>query len=196
MAVGTMMKASTTLVLVIVSLATPAFAGGKQAPAARPAVKVAAPAPTTKPVARPVAKPAAPVVADDDGGGYDLGTLAIGEAYDVLEPGRAKRSALPGEDDIVVVPRSLTTTQVTAVVDQRRDDLDYCWQRLGVLDQVPSTAVLELKVAATGTVTAVKIGGDAPAALNSCLKDAVKTWKFPETETRSELGHPVVFRSL
>lgn len=186
----------TKTALVIAVLATPALAGGgkptlKPAPVAK-LDKVAAPrlavvVSTDAPVEL---VPAAKKLVEH----YDLGKTALGESYDVLKPGR--RTALPGEAEMVIVPRSLTQIQVGEIVKERRAELDYCWQRLGVLDRMPSTAVLKLKIDVSGNVTSLAIGGDAPAVVNACLKECVPHWTFPEAETKSDVAYPVAFRSL
>ena len=192
-----MMKPSVTkTALVIAVLATPALAGGgkphqKPAPVAKldkaAAPKLAAIVTTDAPVEL---QPAAKKLVES----YDLGKTALGESYDVLKPGR--RAALPGEAEMVIVPRSLTQIQVGEVVKEKRAELDYCWQRLGVLDRVPSTAVLKLKIDVSGNVTSLSIGGDAPAVVAACLKETVPHWAFPEAETKSDVAYPVAFRSL
>ncbi len=195
----------TKTALVIAVLATPALAGGKQPPLKPAPVakldKAAAPKlelpklelPKLEAVSTdaPVEiQPAAKKLVES----YDLGKTALGESYDVLKPGR--RTALPGEAEMVIVPRSLTQIQVGEVVKEKRAELDYCWQRLGVLDRVPSTAVLKLKIDVSGKVTSLAISGDAPAVVNACLKETVPHWAFPEAETRSDVAYPVAFRSL
>jgi hypothetical protein len=192
-----MMKPSVTkTALVIAVLATPALAGGgkphlKPAPVAKldkaAAPKLAAVVSTDAPVE---IVPAAKKLVES----YDLGKTALGESYDVLKPGR--RTALPGEAEMVIVPRSLTQIQVGEVVKEKRAELDYCWQRLGVLDRMPSTAVLKLKIDVSGNVTSLAVGGDAPAVVNACLKECVPHWTFPEAETKSDVAYPVAFRSL
>ncbi len=192
------MKPSVTkTALVIAVLATPALAGGsklhlKPAPIAKldkaVAPKLAVVVVSTDAPVELV--PAAKKLVES----YDLGNAALGETYDVLKPGR--RTALPGEAELVIVPRSLTQIQVGEVVKERRAELDYCWQRLGILDRVPSTAVLKLKIDVSGNVTSLAIGGDAPAVVNACLKETVPHWAFPEAETKSDVAYPVAFRSL
>lgn len=188
---SSMLKPSLTKsALVIAVLATPALAGGskplpKRAPAPKVIKTVAAVAADADEIA-PAAKKSVE--------SYDLGKTAIGDSYDVLKPGR--RTALPGEAEMVIVPRSLTQIQVGEVVKEKRAELDYCWQRVAVLDRMPSTALLKLKVDASGNVTSLAIGGDAPAVVNACLKECVPHWTFPETETKSEVAYPVAFRSL
>lgn len=190
---SSMMKPSVTkTALVIAVLATPALAGGKAQPNLKPATvaKLDKIAPLPKLADVPVeTKPEKKLVES-----YDLGKAAMGDAYDVLKPGR--RSALPAEAELVVIPRSLTSIQVGAVVKEKRADLDYCWQRLSIIDRVPSTAVLKLKIDVEGKVTSLSIGGDAPAVVNSCLKEAVPHWVFPEAETKSDISYPVAFRTL
>lgn len=197
-----MMKPSVAkTALVITVLATPAMAGGS-----RPNLKPVAVAKADKPVAKlaplPVASTSeAPVEVKPESKklveSYDLGKVSLGESYDILKPGRTSaRTALPGEAEMVVVPRSLSQAQVAAVVKAKSADLDYCWQRLSIIDRVPSTAVLKLKIDVMGNVTSLAIGGDAPASVNACLKEAVPHWVFPEAETKSELAYPVAFRSL
>ena len=194
---------ATKTALVIAVLATPALAGGgkpnlkpstvaklDKAPAKLAPLPAAATAPSEAP---PVEiKPESKKLVES----YDLGKVSLGESYDILKPGRGTRSALPGEAEMVVVPRSLTAQQVGVVVKEKRAELDYCWQRLAIIDRVPSTAVLKLKIDVEGKVTSLSIGGDAPASVNACLKEAVPHWVFPEAETKSEVSYPVAFRSL
>ncbi len=198
---SSMMKPSVTkTALVIAVLATPALAGGKQ-----PHLKAAPVAKLAPSAAATLELPKLELVATDSPTEilpaakklvetYDLGKTALGESYDVLKPGR--RGALPAEAELVIVPRSLTQIQVGEVVKEKRAELDYCWQRLGILDRVPSTAVLKLKIDISGNVTSLSIGGDAPAVVNACLKETVPHWAFPEAETRSDVAYPVAFRSL
>ncbi len=206
-----MMKPSVTkTALVIAVLATPALAGGKQpslkpAPVAKLAKLDKLAAPLAKLEASKLELPKldrvqgdAPVELEPEAKklveSYDLGKTSFGASYDVLKPGR--RSALPAEAELVIVPRSLTQIQVGAVVKDKHSELDYCWQRLAVLERVPSTAVLKLKIDVQGHVTSLSIGGDAPAVVNSCLKETVPHWTFPEAETKSDVSYPVAFRSL
>ncbi|MBA3458814.1 MAG: hypothetical protein H0T46_02555 [Deltaproteobacteria bacterium] len=187
-----MKPSATKTALVIAALATPALAGGK-APNLKPAaiakLDKVAPLPKLADVPVEIKTESKKVVES-----YDLGKAAMGDAYDVLKPGR--RSALPAEAEMVVIPRSLTSIQVGAVVKEKRADLDYCWQRLSIIDRVPSTAVLKLKIDVEGKVTSLSIGGDAPAVVNTCLKEAVPHWVFPEAETKSDVSYPVAFRTL
>jgi hypothetical protein len=193
---GMMKPSATKTALVIAVLATPALAGGK-APlnlkrAAKAKLGLAAVKPDKAPAPVGDELKSEPKKADS----YDLGKVSLGESYDVLKPGRAQRTALPGEAELVIVPRSLTQIQVGAVVKEKRAELDYCWQRLAILDRVPSTAVLKLKIDASGAVTSLVVGGDAPAVVNACLKETVPHWAFPEAETKSEVSYPVAFRTL
>lgn len=196
-----MKPSATKTALVIAVLATPALAGGK-APNLKPATvaKLDKAAPLPK-LALPKLegvhadvpvelKPESKKLVES----YDLGKAAMGDTYDVLKPGR--RSALPAEAEMVVIPRSLTSIQVGAIVKEKRAELDYCWQRLSIIDRVPSTAVLKLKIDVEGKVTSFAIGGDAPAVVNSCLKETVPHWVFPEAETKSDVSYPVAFRTL
>jgi len=191
-----MMKPSATkTALVIAMLATPALAGGKaplnlKPSPSKPKLGLA----SVKPAAAKVATPTDEVKDKEVVDSYDLGKVSIGESYDVLKPGR--RTALPGEAEMVIVPRSLTQIQVGAVVKQRSAELDYCWQRLAILDRVPSTAVLKLKIDVNGVVTSMSVGGDAPAVVNTCLKETIPHWTFPEAETKSDVSYPVAFRTL
>ncbi len=198
-----MMKPSVAkTALVITVLATPAMAGGNKPNLKPVAVAKIDKAPTKlAPLAAVVAPSEAPVEVKPESKklveSYDLGKVSLGENYDVLKPGRGSaRTALPGEAEMVVVPRSLSQQQVAAVVKEKSSELDYCWQRLSIIDRVPSTAVLKLKIDVMGKVTSLAIGGDAPAQVNACLKEAVPHWVFPEAETKSELSYPVAFRSL
>lgn len=191
-----MKPSATKTALVIAVLATPALAGGKAQVHLKPTT--IAKADKAKKVDLKLdtvavdteVKPESKKLVES----YDLGKVSLGESYDVLKPGR--RSALPGEAEMVIVPRSLTPIQVGAVVKDKRNELDYCWQRLAIIDRVPSTAILKLKIDVKGQVTALSIGGDAPAVVNSCLQETVPHWSFPEAETKSELSYPVAFRSL
>jgi hypothetical protein len=201
-----MKPSATKTALVIAVLATPALAGGKAQPNLKPVSvakldKAAAPKLDASKLELPVVvrtngdvpvevKPESKKLVES----YDLGKAAMGDSYDVLKPGR--RSALPAEAEMVVIPRSLTSIQVGAVVKDKRAELDYCWQRLSIIDRVPSTAVLKLKIDVEGKVTSLSIGGDAPAVVNSCLKETVPHWVFPEAETKSDLSYPVAFRTL
>ncbi|CAN5728671.1 hypothetical protein BH11MYX3_BH11MYX3_31990 [soil metagenome] len=199
---SSMMKPSATkTALVIAVLATSALAGGKQ-PSLKPA-PVSSVAKLDKVVKLELPKldgvqGEAPVELAPEAKklveSYDLGKTSFGDSYDVLKPGR--RGALPAEAELVIVPRSLTQIQVGAVVKDKHNELDYCWQRLGVLDRIPSTAVLKLKIDVQGHVTSLSVGGDAPAVVNSCLKETVPHWTFPEAETKSDVSYPVAFRSL
>ncbi len=199
-----MKPSATKTALVIAVLATPALAGGKQ-PTLKPASVAKLDKVASKLEASKLELPKldgvqgdAPVELPPESKklveSYDLGKTSFGDSYDVLKPGR--RSALPAEAELVIVPRSLTQIQVGAVVKDKRNELDYCWQRLAVFDRVPSTAVLKLKIDVEGHVTSLAVGGDAPAAVNNCLKETVPHWTFPEAETKSDVNYPVAFRSL
>lgn len=207
-----MMKPSATkTALVIAVLATPALAGSGK-PNLKPTsvakldkvVAPLAPLPVKAKLEQPTSaapSDAPPVEVKPESKklveSYDLGKVSLGENYDVLKPGRGSaRTALPGEAEMVIVPRSLSQQQVASVVKEKGSELDYCWQRLSIIDRVPSTAVLKLKIDVAGKVTSLAIGGDAPAAVNACLKETVPHWVFPEAETKSELSYPVAFRSL
>ena len=197
-----MMKPSATkTALVIAVLATPALAGGgKPNLLPAPIAKLDKPVAKLAPLPVAAATSEAPVEVKPESKklveSYDLGKVSLGESYDVLKPGRGTRSALPGEAEMVIVPRSLTSQQVGLVVKEKSSELDYCWQRLSIIDRVPSTAVLKLKIDVAGKVTSLVIGGDAPASVNACLKETVPHWVFPEAETKSDLSYPVAFRSL
>lgn len=118
----------------------------------------------------------------------------LGEAYDL--PRLDRRAKLPVETEKAAAPKSLTQYQVGEVVKQRRDDVEFCWASLAIMDRVPCTAVLKLAIDPQGNVTSAKVSGDAPATVSRCLGDAATHWTFPATELKSDVAYPIALRTL
>lgn len=120
----------------------------------------------------------------------------IGEGYDL--PRLDRKAKLPTEAvvETSTASKTLTPYQVSEVVKMRRDDVEYCWAGVAILDRMPCTAVLKLSVDPQGNVTSAKVGGDAPASVARCLGDAVTHWSFPTTELKSDVSYPIALRTL
>jgi hypothetical protein len=162
------MKTSSKLLLVlaIVGLSAPAFAGKPRTSHRK------------KSAVEKVARKAAVI---DYGGSYGLSR-------------KGRTSALPAETAPVVELAGLSATQVGQVVKERLGDLDYCWSRMLTGERVPGTAVLKLSIEMTGEVATIDVGGDVPDGACSCIESAARRWTFPAAAIASEIEYPVTLK--
>lgn len=120
----------------------------------------------------------------------DQGTvnLKLGQSYDL--PQRDHKKQLP-KDSETAKPKTLSLSQVAAVVKARGEEVAYCWDRLPPSQRVAGTAVLRFSIEANGKVADLAIAGDAPDAAVSCLSDCARRWAFPTADAKSELEYPI-----
>lgn len=121
---------------------------------------------------------------------------AMGESFDLVP----RRAALPRESEAIEAaarPKLLTEAQVATVVTKRLADVQHCWNKLPQAQRIDAcTAMLKLTVEASGSVTAIELGGDVPAGAHRCITQAVSRWSFPTAEAQSEIEYGISLRSL
>lgn len=135
-------------------------------------------------------KPAAPAKRDA------VKKSVFGESFD-LAP---RHAALPRETETVEAPRqpkTLGDAQLAAVIDKRLPDIEHCWNKLPQRQRLEAcTALLDLTVEPSGSVSAIEIGGDVPAGAHRCITRAVARWRFPTADEPSKVEYGIALRSL
>ena len=168
-----------------------------------------APAPTAKPVAKPVAikniadmplealdgavlegKPVASAVVKSSLVD-EVTKLDLGADYRI----KAKRDSATPRPEIDIEQfevQRLKENQVSAIVKERADDLEYCWLRLPPAKRVVSAAILHMNIAATGKVASVEVNGDLPAGVGKCITQMASRWVFPAADAATEIDHGIM----
>jgi outer membrane biosynthesis protein TonB len=148
---------------------------------------------------------AAPAVADgelstikaDTAAFTDLTTRASSGSLDL---GARERGDGPVvEETMALAPQRLSSKQVQTVVAQKSDDIRYCYDRAmrGVKDPTSEIAV-SFVILPRGNVAKIKVtsvGGPAKA-LEKCIVQRVKKWRFPVADAETEVEIPFVFGTM
>ncbi|MDB4961209.1 MAG: hypothetical protein JWP01_1208 [Myxococcales bacterium] len=115
----------------------------------------------------------------------------FGESYGEGLLNKTRTSAEPTSADPTLEAKSLSNSQVSKVVHDRVEELEYCWLRLPASKRVASSAVLHLAIEATGSVVGVTIEGELPATVGKCITAAASKWQFPSADSGCEIEHGI-----
>jgi len=92
----------------------------------------------------------------------------------------------------------LSTDQLSAVVTAQQPTLKRCYD--AALERAPSAQELrmdaEIAIAPSGRVSSVEIdeGEVSLPGLGTCLRDAIRTWKFPQARETTHTALPLIFK--
>jgi hypothetical protein len=101
----------------------------------------------------------------------------------------------------VKIKGGLSRDQVKRVIDANMDDVTYCYETsLMNSPSLAGKAVFEWKVMASGKVGAVNIKSSTVKSdeIHSCIKSAIKTWKFPQPSGGDAVfvSYPFIFDTV
>ncbi len=101
----------------------------------------------------------------------------------------------------VKIKGGLSRDQVKRVIDANMDDVTYCYETsLMNTPSLAGKAVFEWKVLASGKVGAVNIKSSTVRSdeIHSCIKSAIKTWKFPQPSGGDAVfvSYPFIFDTV
>ena len=101
----------------------------------------------------------------------------------------------------VKIKGGLSRDQVKRVIDANMDDVTYCYETsLMNTPSLAGKAVFEWKVLASGKVGAVNIKSSTVKSdeIHSCIKSAIKTWKFPQPSGGDAVfvSYPFIFDTV
>ena len=116
--------------------------------------------------------------------------LNLGLAYGLKERATALPDTTADNEEFEVA--RLKENQVSAIVKERADDLEYCWLRLPSSKRVVSAAILHLSIEASGKVAAVEVNGDLPAGVGKCITQMAQRWTFPAADASTEIDHGIM----
>jgi hypothetical protein len=92
----------------------------------------------------------------------------------------------------------LSTDQLSAVVTAQQPTLKVCYD--AALERAPSAQELrmdaEISIAPSGRVSSVEIdeGEVSLPGLATCLRNAIRRWKFPQARETTRTGLPLIFK--
>ena len=131
-----------------------------------------------------IAGPPKPKRAEPDA----LKQLNLGESYGL----KARKTALPKADvpDRASVV-TLSENQMTRVIKDHLDEIQYCWMRVPRGKRAVSAAILVLAVEPIGSVKSVEVNGDLPAGVAPCIQKVASRWLFPATDVAAEISHGI-----
>jgi len=92
----------------------------------------------------------------------------------------------------------LSTDQLSVVVTAQQPTLKRCYD--AALERAPSAQELrmdaEIAIAPSGRVSSVEIdeGEVSLPGLATCLRDAIRSWKFPQAREATHTGLPLIFK--
>jgi hypothetical protein len=116
-----------------------------------------------------------------------LKKLDLGESYGL----KARKTALPKADvdraDVV----TLSENQMTRVIKDHLDEVQYCWMRVPRGKRAVAAAILVLAIEPIGRVKSVEINGDLPAGVATCIQKVASRWLFPATDAAAEISHGI-----
>jgi hypothetical protein len=116
-----------------------------------------------------------------------LKKLDFGESYGL----KTRKTALPRETVQAEAPLQLNENQMTSVIKQHLDEVQYCWMRVPRGKRVVSAAILVLAIEPLGRVTSVEVNGDLPAGAARCIQTVASRWLFPATDKSAEISHGI-----
>jgi hypothetical protein len=94
---------------------------------------------------------------------------------------------------------SLSQAQLSDVIKAHLDGLQRCYEAAlqgSSAPEEPGALELELAIAATGEVTAVRTQGSTLAGLDACFEQSARGWVFPQAASATQLRFPLVFRRM
>jgi hypothetical protein len=114
----------------------------------------------------------------------------LGESYGLKQ----RHTDAPSGDAPTAAPdnRPLSERQVAQVVNDKLDDLEYCWLKVPANKRVASTAILHLAIAG-GEVSESRTVGTLPAGVDKCIGMVTKRWHFPVTPSPCEIEPALTF---
>ena len=118
----------------------------------------------------------------------EISKLNLGLGYG-LKP---RTVEVPETDAETFEAKGLKENQVTAIVRERSEDLEYCWLKLPPSKRVVSAAILHLSIGTTGKVATVEVNGDLPAGVGKCITQMAGRWAFPAADVASEIDHGIM----
>jgi hypothetical protein len=105
---------------------------------------------------------------------------------------KARKAAMPSDAlAIVEAAKSVSNAQVTQVINERIEELEYCWLRLPASKRVASSAMIHFAIEASGTVAGIEVEGQLPAGVAKCITAATSKWTFPAADAGCEVEHPI-----
>lgn len=120
--------------------------------------------------------------------------IAAADSFNLGRLDDRKSDTPTGEGAIRMEAQKLSNADAGEVIKAHEGELEYCWNRLPASKRSAASAfTLHLAIDPRGKVTALSLGGDAPAALSKCLNTAAKRWLFPIADTKSEIDYPLSF---
>jgi hypothetical protein len=140
-------------------------------------------------LAKPPAHPAKKV-AEAKKGVEAVSKLNLGLAYGLKERATALPDTTADNEEFEV--QRLKENQVSAIVKERAEDLEYCWLRLPPSKRVVSAAILHMNIEASGKVAAVEVNGDLPAGVGKCITQMAGRWTFPAADVATEIDHGIM----
>lgn len=91
--------------------------------------------------------------------------------------------------------QELSNEQMSSVVAREQPALEKCYQ--AGLDQTPYDHEFQieaqLRIAPDGRVTEVELDQSGIASLGSCVKKAIRGWRFPQAEVETRAQLPLIF---
>jgi len=90
----------------------------------------------------------------------------------------------------------LTASQLSAVVNKKRTELQRCYEsalRATASDETVRLDV-DITVGVSGTVTKVGTRGKALSGMDTCISRTVRLWRFPTASGETQTSFPVVFQ--
>src|SRR5688500_13356343 len=116
-----------------------------------------------------------------------LKKLNLGDSYGL----KARKNTLPKADVERAATVTLNENQMTSVIKEHLDEVQYCWMRVPRGKRAVSAAILVLAVEPIGSVKSVEVNGDLPAGVAKCIEKVASRWLFPATDAAAEISHGI-----
>ncbi len=117
-------------------------------------------------------------------------------AADSWDLGRKSRDASRPTDgtEVKMQAKTLSLSAVGAVVSAKQADLEYCIMNIPEDERGSEEFTLHLTIAPKGNVVSSSLGGsDDAAKIESCVKEQVKRWTFPQADAPTDIDYPLSF---
>jgi hypothetical protein len=119
---------------------------------------------------------------------------AAADSWDLGRKSRDASRPVDGSAEVKMQAKTLSLSQVAAVVTDKQGDLEYCIMNIPEKDRGTEQFTLHLEISAKGAIVSSSLSGDENAAkIDACVQEQVKRWTFPQADAPTDIDYPLSF---
>lgn len=119
---------------------------------------------------------------------------AAADSWDLGRKSRDATRPVDGSAEVKMQAKTLSMSQVAAVVTDKQGDLEYCIMNIPEKERGTEQFTLHLEISAKGAVMSSSLAGDENAAkIEACVQEQVKRWTFPQADAPTDIDYALSF---